>query len=295
MSAGSEKRKRVAQAAASYQPTLKDTVSMVNQGANTLIALKQLELAQTAPYDKLAAYGAASKIRHSLGQISKDANLVRAAHSNAMGRINTQMDDEYLDLDSLNAYLGELKDYDVSSDTSGALQIEKDSLVDLAESKVLKKSATEGMTTDLDKILTGFEAERNKNMQDGNLVFNKSDSEFGVKNMTSILNKIYDAEERGLIEDNNQYEKRLTDIQEWFRLRDALQEFDKMDETQLTGQLAKKWDEFIPGEQWDSTDIGEYFTSTGTKITGSVSGFTRPDNKALKAWGVTGASTSNFK
>ena len=43
MSAGSEKRKRVAQAAASYQPTLKDTVSMVNQGANTLIALKQLE------------------------------------------------------------------------------------------------------------------------------------------------------------------------------------------------------------------------------------------------------------
>ena len=31
------------------------------------------------------------------------------------------------------------------------------------------------------------------------------------------------------------------------------------------------------------------------KITGSVSGFTRPDNKALKAWGVTGASTSNFK
>ena len=31
------------------------------------------------------------------------------------------------------------------------------------------------------------------------------------------------------------------------------------------------------------------------KITGSVSGFTRPDNKALKAWGVTGASTSAFK
>ena len=186
MPAGKQNRDRLVQAAASYQPNLKDTVSILNQGTNTLIALKLLEMQQQGPYDKLSAYGTARGVQDSIRQIAKDANLVRTSHRGAMSDIVTLMGDETLDAASLKTHLSELQAYDVSSDSSGSLAIDKSSALKLAEALVDKKTKSDTMSSSLDDLLTVFEDERTKSIKDGNVVFNASETEFTINNMAEI-------------------------------------------------------------------------------------------------------------
>ena len=228
MATAKQNRAAVASAARSYRPNLDEVNRAISNVASIIVADQKIQQLENAPYDKLAERQAYKDIATAIERTAQDANKNARARKSYMETFLADASVPDANMETIEAALKHLDDYDIGDDRSGELGIYKNKIRRDIERRKGFQSRKNTHNEQVASIRGKLEENKKKEMLGYDQYYFDSNYNRGVN--LAELDKLFDLLGEGVELGYNQksdYElQQAKDLEKYYHLRNALQEFD---------------------------------------------------------------------